>query len=250
MASKWLHDDAAPIPFSSWSSSRGDDVRANQWSLLAIASTLLPETAVVSLSINGAVTTKQDTNWKATHFKNLHLTITSGEVNFTRCVFSRSRIDVPKNWETVIRFKECKYDSTEIHFEAFPSWITNYDVEGEKAVDVPIAAWIFSEAVEQGARVFVEQSEWQLPETHLKLFLEAARHLKGKTEKRYFAQGFYENELKNLLPRLLQTQLVIEDQSRKSHHLELSSAGRELIAMLKRDPVKGQQKVAALFGGR
>lgn len=153
MASKWLHDDAAPIPFSSWSSSRGDDVRANQWSLLAIASTLLPETAVVSLSIKGAVTTKQDTNWKATHFKNLHLTITSGEVNFTRCVFSRSRIDVPKNWETVIRFKECKYDSTEIHFEAFPSWITNYDVEGEKAVDVPIAAWIFSEAVEQGARV-------------------------------------------------------------------------------------------------
>lgn len=251
MASKWLSDGVSPIPFSSWLSSRGDEVRANQWSLLAAASTLLPENATVSLSIGSdLLTVSQDTNWKATHFKDLRLQITAGEVNFTRCIFLKCHIDIPDTADTLMHLKDCKYESTEIHFAVMPDWITDYDTDGDKAVGVPVAAWTFSIAVEWGARVFVGRTEWLLNASHLSLFLEAGNRLKGKIQKRNFVRGAHGDKLKALLPRLLQEQLVDEDRSRQPHQLEWTSSGRALVAMLKMDPVQGQRRLAALFDER
>ncbi len=247
MASKWFHDGSSPIASSSWSSSHGDEVRTNQWSLLAAASTFLPETANVSVSIPGILTTTSDTAWKSTHFKELRLKILSGRIDFSRCIFSHCRIDITENQQTVIWFSNCKYDSTEIYFKVFPSWITPYDADGGKAIDVAVAVWDFSREVEQGARIFVGQSEWLLRLGQLSLFLEVCHRLKGKIEKRNFVRGAYREQLKYLLPVLLKNQFVEEDKSRQPHQLDWTVSGRSLVAMLKMDPVQGQQKVAALF---
>lgn len=247
LAIKWIKDNASPIPVYSWHPSRGEEVRANQWSLLAAASCAQPNESMVSLSGVGALTTEDDTKWRSTKFRDLQLTIKRGAVSFDQCSFFNSMINVPENKDTVIWFEDCKFKGTTIKFDAFPWWRTTYDAEGRGAIDVPVAVWDFSSAVEAGAKVFVEGKQWKLRSSDLRIFLEAAKRLKGKIAEHNFTRGPYASELTSLLGGFIRGGIINEDTSRQPHQLKKSSVCRELVTMLKKDPVEAQADLSTRF---
>lgn len=247
LAAKWIKDSASPIPIQSWRPARGEEVRANQWSLLAAASCTQPKESIVSLSGVGALTTVDDTTWRSANLRDLQLTIRNGSVYFDQCNFSNAMINVPENTDTVIWFDDCKFKGTTIKFDVFPWWRTTHDAEGGGAIDVPVAVWDFSSAVEAGAKVFVKDKQWKLRSSDLRVFLEAAKRLKGKVFEHNFTRGPYASELASLLRGLIQSGIIDEDTSRQPHQLKRSSVCRALVTMLQKDPVEAQAELSAKF---
>jgi hypothetical protein len=243
----WLESGESPLPIHSWHPSRGDEVRANQWSLLAAASTTLSRKGFVSLSGVGSIETRENTLWKNTTFSRLDLKIKSGNVNFIRCQFNKCEISISEGYASEIILSECAYLDTEIRFAEFPSWKTVFDTSSRKAIDIRVAAFDFALAVEAGAHVFVADYEWILRSSHLDIFLDCAGRLKGKILKHNFIRGAYAGELEALLPRLLQENLVIEDSSRQPHQISWSPGGRALVSKLQSDPVSAQAQISLLF---
>jgi hypothetical protein len=166
LARLWLDSGEPPIPPRAWIISRGDEVRANQWSLLAAASKLLPEGASVTVSDIDSLKSEEDLAWAGTNFKSVSFTISAGYVTFTRCNFSNCQIVVTENPQIVTDFERCAYQNTTFKYSVFPGWITPYDVSSTRGtVDVPVAVWDFSRAVEEGAKVFVGRLMPVLPVT-------------------------------------------------------------------------------------
>jgi hypothetical protein len=248
LARYWLESGEPPIPPRAWLIARGDEVRSNQWSLLAAATKMLPEGVSVTLSGIDAVKSEENLAWAQTNFNSVSLTISAGYVTFTKCKFTNCQIVVIENPETVTDFADCTYYNTTLRFSVFPDWITPHDISGGRGTaEVPIAVLDFSRAVEGGADVYVGGVKWSLCERDLYLFVECTKRLRGKVYAHNFLRGAYANELERLLPSLIKRQFVEEDSSRQSHQLNWSSRGRALVTRLRSHPVSAQAELAALF---
>jgi hypothetical protein len=247
IAKHWLMEGQPPLYGNAWHISRGREVLANQWSLLAAATSVLPEGRSVALSGASNIESESGVRWSATHFNRLALTVVSGHVEFTGCTFSDSRINARMDRDAILIFEDCKFVDTTLHFLTFPGWTTVFDATNPQAIDVPVAVLDFSSYVEAGATVRIGDSSWTLGRAQLAIFLECARRLKGKTYKHNFLRGAYAQQLEGVLPSLIQAGLVDEDSSRQAHQLTWTSRGRALSTKLRTDPMAAQAEVAALF---
>lgn len=145
LARHWLEFGEPPFPPRAWLISRGDEVRANQWSLLAAASKMLPESALVTLSGIESLRLSEDFAWAATNFSSVSVSISAGHIVFSGCRFSNCEIELPENSQAVTTFEDCTYQNTSLRFVVVPDWTTPYDAASTRGVvDVPVAAWEFS----------------------------------------------------------------------------------------------------------
>jgi hypothetical protein len=247
MAKYWADNGVSVFPLQCWASSRGRDVKNNQWSLLSSASKLLPDDVAAELSGVGALETDFDSEWRFIKFVRLNLTVLSGTVSFNRCIFHDCRLISAGNAQSVLIFENCTFEDTLIQFNSFPCWTTPLDANNPQAIDVPIAVLDFAAYVDAGAKVKIGDREWVLGQGHLQVFLECARRLRGKTFKHNFLRGSFVDSLNSVLSRLIQFSLVHEDSSRQGHQLDWTQRGRALVTKLRTDPMSAQAEVADLF---
>jgi hypothetical protein len=247
LAHYWLESGKSPFPPRAWLISRGDDVRSNQWSLLAASSKVLPGGSRVELGGIDSLRLAENFAWATTKFQSVSLNIEDGYHDFIKCAFSNSQIFANNNLP-VLDFRECSFQNTSLRFTTMPNWVTPYDPSGSRSTgEAPIAVWDLSQAVETGADVYVGNRKWLLRASELELFLECARRLRGKVFKHNFLRGANSAELEALLPSLIQHRLVHEDTSRQAHQLSWSSEGRAIVTRLRTDPLSAQADIASLF---
>ena len=247
LARHWLDSGISPFAPRSWLVSRGDDVRSNQWSLLAAASQVLPDGASVELAGIDSLKLAGEFAWAATKFRSISLTIEDGRNYFNRCKFTNCQMTI-NGTAPVLDFRNCEFQETTLKFTEMPNWVTPYDPSSVRsAAGVPFAVWDLAMAVEAGGNVYVGNRKWSLRASELELFLECERRLRGKTYKHNFLRGAKSAELEALLPSLIQNRFVEEDLSRQSHQLTWTSQGRTISTRLRTDPVSAQADIATLF---
>lgn len=248
LARAWIEHGQCPIPAHAWVEARGDDVRANQWSLLASATQCLPDGAAVALSGVFNLSTNVSTSWRRVAFSRLKLSMNDGHIIFEQCQFSGCRLTFDNVDDNIIQLRECTFEDSELKFSNFPNWKSPYDANTSEAVDVSLATIELASAVGAGARVYIGGTQWLLKDDELAIFLECSRKLnRGKINKANFSKGVFAENLDEILPRLIQQELVYEDTSREGRQLSWTSQGRDLSTKLKNDPLSAQAAIAKMF---
>ena len=107
VARHWLHSGKSPFPARAWLVARGDDVRSNQWSLLAAASKVLPPGRSVELAGIESLKLAGDFAWAATNFRAISLTIEDGRHVFNKCKFTNCQLIIGR--APILDFPGCEF---------------------------------------------------------------------------------------------------------------------------------------------
>jgi NACHT domain/Restriction endonuclease len=239
IADAWLKENEAPLPLVP--QGRGGFALNPQMSMLAAASTMIPEDRRVRLKGIGLVETEGDQQWRRVKFEGFQWRHYGADVRFEMCEFANCSIRLEGFQQR--GFEECEFSQSEIHFAQTPDW--GYLVwDAKSRAERPLWVQQLAELKSAGARVYVEDKEWTLSSLQLFMCSELVSRMRGKVSGDSLFGGVFAEELRGLLPVLIRRGWVREDTSRRPHQFELSTRAREILGGLSRDPLTVQREFA------
>lgn len=251
LAHQWRATGVCPVPHRSWDQGRGESVIEAQMSLLAAASVLIPDGALVDLSEVHKVRTSTTMQWKGVRLRRLEWRHAGGDLRFRGCAFHDVEIVVENGSHPT--FENCTFAGTRLVFLESPSWsVAGTAVHGPRlGLGLPGQFWELSELADQQAEIVIAGRRWSASIDTLDLCAQAWQRVgRGKIAKDNFARGTRATELSALLDTMVREGLIEEDTSRTGHQLEGTQKFRSFIGTLASDPIAAQATLDVFTVGK